>query len=773
MKNKKGFTLIELLGIIIILAVIILLIVPVVDNTIQSKKEELYDTQIDNISLALKNWGAENMFSLPTEEGGSISVTLGQLKQTGFIGDDVVNPVTGECFPNDMLLTITRVGNTYKYDVDVESGSAQCDEKVNKNAPIIALKGKTLIYVEVNTPYVEPGLIVTKSDGTPISQNNVEKTITGPKSTLDTSVLGTYQITYKIEDSGIINQIVRTVIVRDTIAPEITLEKVTTISTIGQAFNVMEGVSASDNSGVEPTITHSGTVNTKIPGTYTITYTATDTSGNSSVEKRTVVVNDTGTPTLIVSISGSPFNTDGWSNGDVKVRIEASDTSSGISKIYTCTSKNGKCTPNTPSRNSKLTLTFAEDTDNGYICAYTVDASGNKSDTVCSDRIRVDKTPPTCTTSALSGTAGIEGWYRSAVSVTGTCSDNLSTCVEATVTNTYGSNTTTAGTTMSPGTVTDKAGNSTKCPNSANFKIDLTAPTCTTQMNSSANSKGWYQGASVSATGVCSDSLSTCRGNSTATVSAGRTTITPGDVMDKAGNTASCPGQYVQVDNDSPTQPDVRTEGKTAYVTGGSDGAGICWYKVDSDTKEGSQFDNLSYGWHNAYAIDCAGNASSAVSFEISPKVTVLRSSAETDGIWRCIDNQGKNCPPDVYFDTSKSIKINMSSVTATYTSATNVSTHIVGTLYTNASYVYTGGDAFYRYMCLTNHHGQETNGTYCQSNSVMIKDKSSRWNTKTTYPFDVTLSIDNPSGCYDIMIYSPTPKSHITTVLWNAICTE
>jgi len=555
MKKKKGFTLVELLGIIVILAVIILLIVPIVDTNLQKNKEELYTTQIENISLALKNWGAENMFNLPNDEGGAITVTLGQLKQAGFIDEDVVNPITGECFPNDMLLTITKKGNNYEYEVLTDSGSAECNEEVNLNAPIIGLKGRTVVYVEINTPYVEPGLIITKADGTPLSMDRVEKIISGPKDYIDTSILGTYQITYKITDAGSTSSIVRTVIVQDTIPPVITVEKVTNIASIGSAFDVMQGVTATDNSGLKPTLSSEGTVNTSISGTYEIKYTAIDTSGNKATETRKIIVSDTTAPEVAVSIVGNPFNSNGWANGKVEVKIESSDASSGIDKIYTCVSKNGKCTPTTVSRNSTLRVDVNEEGTNTYVCAYAVDVTGNKSNTVCSPVIKIDKTAPKCNLGSLKGTLGQDGWYRSAVEITGTCDDGSgSGCVSPSVTSKYGSNTTSAGDNLSPGTVSDKAGNSTTCGKSATFKIDMTAPTCTTVVHGSPNSRGWYQVKSVLIEGQCSDSGSGCITNPTETVKETRGgDFTPGTVSDKAGNTASCPTHYLQVDGTPPT----------------------------------------------------------------------------------------------------------------------------------------------------------------------------------------------------------------------------
>ncbi|MAX49369.1 MAG: hypothetical protein CMD75_00870 [Gammaproteobacteria bacterium] len=58
------------------------------------------------------------------------------------------------------------------------------------------------------------------------------------------------------------------------------------------------GITATDDSGGQVTVTTSGTVDTNTAGTYTITYTATDSSGNSTTVTRTVIVEDTTPPTI-------------------------------------------------------------------------------------------------------------------------------------------------------------------------------------------------------------------------------------------------------------------------------------------------------------------------------------------------------------------------------------------------------------------------------------------------------------------------------------------
>ena len=114
--NKKGFTLVELIAVMILLGVLGLIATVTISNELKENKESLYQTQLKNIEEAAKTWADQNVFSLPTEDGGTVVITLGQLKQAGLIGN-TINPKTGEAFSDSLQITITLTGNTYTYTV--------------------------------------------------------------------------------------------------------------------------------------------------------------------------------------------------------------------------------------------------------------------------------------------------------------------------------------------------------------------------------------------------------------------------------------------------------------------------------------------------------------------------------------------------------------------------------------------------------------------------------------------------------------------------------
>ena len=120
---KKGFTLVELLGVIVILAIISMIAVPLIDRSINKSDEDLYNTQINQIVKAAKNYYAEpeNIDGLPQCAGDSVTVTLEALQKGGYLPTEVDNPKTGEPFnPTLSYVTVTKKGNHFEYKATVD-----------------------------------------------------------------------------------------------------------------------------------------------------------------------------------------------------------------------------------------------------------------------------------------------------------------------------------------------------------------------------------------------------------------------------------------------------------------------------------------------------------------------------------------------------------------------------------------------------------------------------------------------------------------------------
>lgn len=304
---KNGFTLVELLGIIIILSLLTILILPVTNNIINDSKETVYQKQINDILNAAYDWSLKNISSLP-KKNKKIYITLSDLKSEGLIGN-VVDPNTKEQFLNNLVISINNVGGKYKFDnknskksgdylytVEIEFMESHDYES---NKPSIVLnnltansEGSYVTELNINDEFKESDFVATSKEGadlTPdvnvniIYNNNIV-------SSVDTSKIGIYHIYYTVVDKdGYSNSVLRNVIVTDKIAPILTLEQSTTISSDTNSFDLMSGVSCTDNSGVCD-ITTNGTIKFGVKGKYVIEYIAKDSSGNTSTKKRVITI---------------------------------------------------------------------------------------------------------------------------------------------------------------------------------------------------------------------------------------------------------------------------------------------------------------------------------------------------------------------------------------------------------------------------------------------------------------------------------------------------
>ena len=117
-------------------------------------------------------------------------------------------------------------------------------------------------------------------------------------SNVDTNTVGSYQVTYRVTDSqGASSTKTITVIVNPKME-EINWMPVISandkVLTVGDVFNVMDGVSASDHEDGDVTgsvVVESSNVDTNTVGSYQVTYRVTDSQGASSTKTITVIVN--------------------------------------------------------------------------------------------------------------------------------------------------------------------------------------------------------------------------------------------------------------------------------------------------------------------------------------------------------------------------------------------------------------------------------------------------------------------------------------------------
>jgi uncharacterized protein (TIGR02145 family) len=201
--------------------------------------------------------------------------------------------------------------------------------------PIIALNGNNPFQINQGAVYNDPGATATDNVDGDISQNIV----TTPAN-LNTSEAGTFTITYSVSDAAGNSAIpkTRTVNVLDTEPPVITLLGENPIA-INQGDTYTDpGVSATDNVDGHLTssiIIDTSALDTSVPGTYTVTYSVTDSAGNTSTVTRTVNVIEN--PTVFAG----PDQT--ICEDETVTLVEA--TASNYSSLYWTTSGDGTFNP--------------------------------------------------------------------------------------------------------------------------------------------------------------------------------------------------------------------------------------------------------------------------------------------------------------------------------------------------------------------------------------------------------------------------------------------
>lgn len=162
--------------------------------------------------------------------------------------------------------------------------------------PTITLNGANPQIVECHTSYTELGATATDN-----CSGSFPAT---PSGSVNVDVPGDYTITYNASDGSgnAAAPVTRTVRVQDTTKPVITVNGANPATVECHTSYTDAGATASDSCDTNVPVTSTGSVDVNTPGTYTITYNATDDSGNAADTKtRTVNVVDTTLPVITLN----------------------------------------------------------------------------------------------------------------------------------------------------------------------------------------------------------------------------------------------------------------------------------------------------------------------------------------------------------------------------------------------------------------------------------------------------------------------------------------
>jgi len=262
---------------------------------------------------------------------------------------------------------------TWTFDDGNGNKSTQTQKVIVKDTtpPVMTLNGASSLTVECHTSFTDPG--ATASDN---CAGNLTSSITVTGS-VNANAVGSYTLTYKVSDpAGNPASATRTVNVVDTAPPVITLVGANPLTVECHTGFADPGATASDACAGSLPVTLSGSVNPNAPGTYTITYTATDPSGNLATATRTVKVVDTTPPTI--TISGANPMTVECHTGFTDPGATATDACAGSVPVTPA----GSVNVNTP---GTYTITYS-----------ATDPSGNTATATRTVQV-VDTTPPVIT----------------------------------------------------------------------------------------------------------------------------------------------------------------------------------------------------------------------------------------------------------------------------------------------------------------------------------------------------------------------------------------
>ncbi|NIA14454.1 MAG: DUF5011 domain-containing protein [Nitrospiraceae bacterium] len=222
--------------------------------------------------------------------------------------------ITSQIVTTNTVDTAVAGSYTVTYNVSDAAGNAAVPvvrtvHVADNDAPSIALLGSPSVTIEVKTAYTDAG--ATASDA---QDGNITSAIVTVNS-VNTAVLGTYTVTYNVTDSAgnAAPEVTRTVRVVDTTAPAISRAGASPLNAEAGSAYTDPGATAQDNydGDISTALVTLNPVDTAIPGTYTVTYNATDSSGNAATEvTRTVVVADTIKP-MIALVGSSEVTIEG------------------------------------------------------------------------------------------------------------------------------------------------------------------------------------------------------------------------------------------------------------------------------------------------------------------------------------------------------------------------------------------------------------------------------------------------------------------------------
>lgn len=117
--KDNGFTLAELLGVIAILGVIALITVPAINRSLNQGKDDLYNTQIEQLKKGAQDYYTEHLDEMPETINSSSCKTIDELQEGGYLPLDIKNPKTDENFSLTTKICVKKITDM-EFDYEVQ-----------------------------------------------------------------------------------------------------------------------------------------------------------------------------------------------------------------------------------------------------------------------------------------------------------------------------------------------------------------------------------------------------------------------------------------------------------------------------------------------------------------------------------------------------------------------------------------------------------------------------------------------------------------------------
>lgn len=562
MKNKKdGFTLVEILAVILIIGVVAGSAIASFSSVISKSHENYCKTNVDTIKSMTKEYFDDHKSLKPKTIGEKSEVSLETLINEKYSNEDITDYQGTKCnYKNSKVGIIKTTNSNYEYTYSLDCG--ECNILGNDN-----------LFKKSN---IKPDVKYTPNEG----ENKDNKDLNIKIELIDN---GLTIYSYKYEIFKIENN------------KEISFGGITNY----KKYNGKE-------------------INVKLDaqGTYKIRTTVINAAGNKTIKDSGLYKLDYGlngceglvlTSTYMPEDNGiwKDLPTGEWHKGEFKFNITKSGNIYSFDVYMSIDGGGEELIVNRATSDKELNYDKGADGRRSHTYKIRIvgyDEKGNKCDVINRNTniftYKQDNIPPRCETSGGNGTENNSNWLNSYsnpnyVKIKGTLIDDAENGSEYVNSGTDTSKNkvedsngyaTEEGNAVrylrrdtnayySPGTVTDKAGNSTVCDASEWVQIDKTLPSCTVSGENTGtwlNKRAYENGKRVKVKGTCVDNpVLEANGTRNTTMSGCNESgnslsiygdddmdndISPPDVHDVAGNIAKCTGtERVMIDKTAPS----------------------------------------------------------------------------------------------------------------------------------------------------------------------------------------------------------------------------